>query len=144
VMNRARTCPRSFSFVLAVIALTAGCTKREYEIGQVEGTLVINGQPGKKVHIEFVPDVGVNGPRSAANTDEKGAFTLHVMERDGSSPAGAVVGNHKVILSDLQLSESATGQGVPVRFGTDFTSASSTPLKREVNPGTQTIDLQVP
>ena len=66
------------------------------------------------------------------------------MARDGSSPTGAVVGYHRVTLSDLRLSESADGRGVPIRFGPEYTLAGSTPLKQEVSPGQQTLRLQIP
>jgi hypothetical protein len=66
------------------------------------------------------------------------------MARDGSFPLGAVVGNHRVTLSDIRLSESADGRGVPTRFGPEYTLAGSTPLKQEVKPGQQTLLLQIP
>src|SRR5262249_19088967 len=121
-----------------------GCSKPPYEIAEVDGALLIKGQPAKKVHIEFVPDAGTNGPRSAGDTDDQGKFVLHVLERDGSSPLGAVVGKHKITLTDMQLAESATGQGIPIRFGSEYGVSSSTPLSREVGPAKQTIEIQVP
>src|SRR5262245_31490696 len=86
--------------LISLAIFVSGCVKPAYEIAEVEGILVVKGQPAKKVHIEFVPDTGVNGPRSAADTDEQGKFVLHVLERDGSAPLGAVVGRHKVTLTD--------------------------------------------
>src|SRR5262245_722181 len=84
---------------IAVLAIALpGCSKSEYEVAEVEGTLTVNGRPGHKIHIEFVPD-GIKGPRSAADTDEQGHFVAKLMKQDGTSPAGAVVGPHKVTLS---------------------------------------------
>jgi len=130
------------AIVLAIVV--AGCGKPEYEIAEVSGVLFINGRPGNKVRIEFVPDAGVKGPRSAGETDEQGMFVLRAMERDGSAPFGAVVGKHKVTLTDMRLAESATGQGVPIRFGSEYGVASSTPLMQEVRPAKQTIELKIP
>jgi hypothetical protein len=130
--------------LLLLIAGAVGCGGPEYQVAEVDGVLTIKGQPGYKVHIEFVPDAGVKGPSSAADTDPQGHFTLRLMKRDGSSPNGAVVGQHRVTLSDAQLSESATGQGVPIRFGPEYTLPSSTPLKQEVRPGKQSVRLEVP
>ena len=131
-----------YFFPLAVFAI--GCTGPGYKIAEVNGELMIKDQPGAKVHIEFIPDAGVTGPASAADTDDRGQFTLHVMSRDGTSPPGAIVGSHRVTLSDLRLSESADGRGVPIRFGPEYTLAGSTPLKQEVSPGQQTLRLQIP
>lgn len=137
--------PSSFGFIaLLLLIILTGCRGPGYEIAEVDGVLTVKGQSGHKVRIEFIPDVGVIGPRSAAETDTEGRFTLHVMRRDGSSPSGAVVGIHKVTLSDLQLAESATGRGVPIRFGPEYTLSSSTPLSQEVKEGKQTILIEIP
>ncbi len=132
------------TILLSLITLALGCSRPEYEIAEVQGELVIKSQPGSKVHIEFIPDTGVTGPTSAADTDEQGRFTLRVMSRDGSSPIGAVVGNHRVTLSDRRLSESPDGRGIPTRFGQEYTLSGSTPLKQVIKPGAQTIQLKIP
>ena len=131
--------------LLILLTLSAiGCRQPEYEVAEVDGTLTLQGQPGHKVHIEFVPDTGFKGPSASADTDAQGHFTLHLMLRDGSAPPGAVVGHHRVTLSDLQLSESATGRGVPMRFGPQYALVGTTPVKHEVKPGRQTIQLKAP
>lgn len=130
---------------MCLLLLTAiGCGSPGYEIAEVDGKLFIKGKPGHKVRIEFIPEVGVAGPTSAAETDAQGHFTMRVMDRSGESPLGAVVGRHRVTLSDLQLAASATGRGVPIRFGPEYTLASSTPLSQDVVTGTQTIELTIP
>lgn len=121
-----------------------GCQKPEYQVAEVDGVLTIKGQPGRKVHVEFVPTEGTLGPNSAADTDDAGHFNLHLITRDGASPAGAVVGKHKVTLSDKQLAESATGRGIPIRFGPEYTLAGSTPLTQTVKPETQSIHIDLP
>jgi len=134
----------SAAIVLAPIVSVIGCGGPNYKIAEVDGVLLIKGKPGHKVRIEFLPEVGVEGPASAADTDAQGKFTMQVMDRDGSSQAGAVVGKHRVTLSDLQLAESATGRGVPIRFGPEYAVSSSTPLTQEVKEGEQTIEIVVP
>jgi hypothetical protein len=129
---------------LSLAIITPGCRKPQYEVASVDGTLTIKGQPGRKVHIEFIPAEGTAGPTSVADTDPDGHFTLHLMTRDGSSPAGAVVGKHKVTLSDKQLSESADGHGIPIRFGPEYTLSSSTPLTQTVKPDAQSIRIDLP
>jgi hypothetical protein len=132
----------SFALLLA-ISLT-GCKGRDYDIAEVDGVVLIKGKPGHKIRLEFIPDFEVAGPHSVAQTDTEGRFTLHLMERDGSAPAGAIVGQHKITLSDLQLAESPDGRGVPIRFGPAYGLSSSTPLKQEVKPGKQTVQIVVP
>jgi hypothetical protein len=130
--------------LLFSLASLAGCSRPDYQLAEVEGELIIKGQPADKVYIEFIPDTGIPGPSSAADTDAQGKFTLHVMSRDGDSPAGAVVGAHRVVLSDKRLAESPDGRGVAIRFGQEYTLAGSTLLKQEIKPGPQSIQLQVP
>ena len=131
-------------FPLALLIGTIGCQKLEYQVAEVDGVLTIKGQPGRKVHIEFVPTDGAKGPPSTADTDAQGHFTLHLLVRDGSSPPGAVIGKHKVVLSDIRLSESADGHGIPIRFGPEYTLPSSTPLTQTVKPEGQSIHIDLP
>jgi hypothetical protein len=142
--NLLRSRVTQLALLIPLVGLAPGCTHQDYQLAEVEGQLIIKGQPGNKVHIEFIPDTGVPGPTSAADSDEQGKFTLHVMSRDGTSPAGAAVGSHRVTLSDRRLSESPDGRGVPIRFGQEYTLSGTTPLKQEVKPGPQAIPLQVP
>jgi hypothetical protein len=129
---------------LFAAATLVGCRTREYEIAQVEGTLLIDGRPGDMIRVEFAPD-GAPGPTSSAETDGDGKFSLSFFERDASSPeSGAVVGKHRVTLSDLRRAASATGGDVPRRFGQEYGLVSTTPLSVEVKPAAQTIDLTIP
>jgi hypothetical protein len=129
--------------VIAVVVL-AGCGGPAYQVADVDGVLIINGQPGSMVHIEFLPDAGVKGPPSAADTDAQGAFTLRLMARDGNTQAGAVVGSHRVTLSDRLLSQSPDGRGVPIRFGPEYTLPGTTPLREKVTPGKQSLRIEIP
>src|SRR5262249_26583690 len=104
-----------FATMLWMLAVTivSGCGK-PYQIAEVDGVLVAKGKPAHKVRIQFIPDIdkGAKGPPSSAETDANGKFTLQYAEPGGNlSQPGAVVGWHRVVLSDLQLSESPTGQG---------------------------------
>ena len=130
----------------AVLYSIAGCAK-PHKVGEVDGTVVINGQPGHKLRVQFVPDIdrGTKGPISIAETDSQGRFTLELKDPQSTAPTpGAIVGWHRVMLSDLQLAESPTGQGVPIRFGPEYTQPGSTPLRQEVKEGKQEIEIKVP
>ena len=126
--------------------MTVGCSK-SYQEADVDGVLLIHDEPAPKVRIQFIPDVDKHtlGPPSTANTDAHGHFTLQLIEpgTDATHP-GAIVGWHRVVLSDLQLSESETGRGVPIRFGPEYTLPGSTPIAQEVKEGKQTIELRLP
>jgi hypothetical protein len=131
-------------FLLFVLTfLTVGCSS-SIQTGEVEGILLIAGKPAHKIYIQFHPDssMGTKGPPSYANTDAQGRFKLEMRNKDGSSTPGAVVGKHFIVLNDIQMSESATGQGVPVRLKPEWQTITSTPLKQEVKPGKQTIELK--
>jgi hypothetical protein len=125
-----------------------GCGGKPYKIADVEGTVFVNGKLGHKLHVEFIPDVdqGTFGPVSSADTDAQGRFTLVLQEPGGQSLPGAVVGAHRVVLIDLQLAESATGRGVPIRLKPDHSVASSTPLRQQVKDqaGKQTVEIRIP
>jgi hypothetical protein len=131
---------------LFAACVSAGCG-RTYHVAEVDGQLLAKGQPAGKVKIQFIPDIdrGTKGPVSMAETDAAGHFTLEWKERgEDSARPGATVGWHRVVLSDMKLAESETGQGVPIRFGSEYTQPSSTPLRQEVKEGKQTIEIAVP
>ena len=145
-------CPEQSLFstlvcILCTVVVTlSGCDK-SFQIGEVEGVLLVSGRPARKVRIEFVPE-GISGPKaptSMAETDEQGKFTLQLIDGNvAQSRPGAVVGFHRVALTDLQIAESPTGRGIPVRFGSKYMLPSSTPLYQEVKEGKQTIEIKIP
>ena len=137
---------RSFArtVYLGVVVCIAGCASPEYEVASVEGVVRIKGKPGDQVRIEFIPEAEIVGPRSVAETDAQGHFTMTIVDRDGSTRSGAVVGEHRVTLSDVRLSKSATGAGIPIRFGSEYTLPSSTPLSQTVKSGEQLITIELP
>jgi hypothetical protein len=139
---------RRVTSIVALMALVciAGCGK-SYQVAEVDGVLIVKGKPAPKVRLQFIPDIdqGAKGPAAFGVTDAQGKFKLEYLEPGGTTPQpGAVVGWHRVVLSDMQLAESATGQGVPIRFGPEYTLPGSSPLKQEVKEGKQTIELKVP
>lgn len=78
-------------------------------------------------------------------TDGEGRFVLHYRDGNDLEPRpGAVIGWHRVVLTDLQLAESATGKGIPVRMTPEYGLASSTPLTEEVKAGKQVIEIRLP
>jgi hypothetical protein len=134
--------------LIYTVVFLSGCGGKPYKVVEVDGAVIVNGKPGHKMHVEFIPDVdqGTIGPVSVADTDAQGRFTLTLQEPGGASSPGAVVGSHRVVLIDLQMAESATGRGVPIRLKPDHSVASSTPLRQQVKDqsGKQTVEIKLP
>jgi hypothetical protein len=133
-------------FCCTLLLSLLGCGP-SYHVGEVDGVLLVNDKPAPKVQIQFMPDIDAKttGPVSFGETDAQGKFSLNLrVPNSSSNPPGAVVGSHRVVLTDMQLVASATGVGVPIRFGPEYTAVSSTPLKQVVKEGKQTIELKVP
>lgn len=131
--------------LLALLA-TGGCGNSP-PMAEVEGVLVIGGKPGRKVLLQFIPDVdkGSTGPVSMAETNSEGQFVLSYRETNEAMPrSGAVIGWHRVVLTDQQLAESATGKGIPIRMTPEYGLANSTPLRQEVKAGKQVIEIRLP
>lgn len=88
-----------------LILVALGCGKAPYEIAPVSGQVVYHGKPLAKTHVYFQPMAGdptkpEPGPESYALTDAEGRFTLQVVV---SNKPGAVVGKHRVRISQLGL-----------------------------------------
>jgi len=134
----------TFSWLMLASSLLAGCAGQA-QLGEVEGTVRIKGKPLANVQVEFLPEG--NGPRSIGATDEQGRYVLTCADQR----KGALVGRHRVVVLDLKVYEQILGKGgrdnetpakasrVPMRY----TEAGRTPLKKEVQAGTNVIDLEV-
>src|SRR5262245_25821039 len=86
--------------VLFACLLAVGCSNTP-PLAEVSGKVTMNGQPLKNVRVDFHPDPdkGTSGKGSTGTTDENGNFTL---KYDGGKP-GAIVGHHRVIITDLDV-----------------------------------------
>jgi hypothetical protein len=84
-----------------LLVLLAGCGTADPMLVPVSGRLTLGDKPLGNVQVDFHPDpdAGGAGPSSSAVTDADGKFTL-VCQAQGGKP-GAVVGNHRVVLTDL-------------------------------------------
>jgi hypothetical protein len=103
------------------------------------------------IMVEFIPDAKT-GMRSTATTDEKGEYVLVC---DDQQP-GAIVGPHRVVLHDVTVygdkvlgrkwEQVGTPGGPalkPSRIPEQYSTLARTPLKKEVKPEPQIIDLEV-
>lgn len=138
-----------FAVGLACVAMS-GCGS-PHEFGEVEGTVTLDGVPVPDLLITSEPDctLGPPGPRSIASTDAESRFRLYcdLLGRDG-----AVVARHRVVLCDARETEPSGPESAkrprkpsPPKRGpklpTRYENANESPLRIEVLPGKQTIDL---
>ena len=124
----------------------------------VEGTLRLAGEPLDNCLVTFLPEPGQgpHSPHSTGLTDAHGCYLL----RSDDQQEGAAIGWHRVTVQDLSVSagihrrdhgtvdlktpETSPPPPVrPSRVPQRYTSAGDTPLRKEVNPGHQVIDLDI-
>ncbi len=150
---------RVFGMAWLVLALTmlAGCG-RDPPPATVEGTLRLRGEPLDNCLVTFSSEPGqdAEGSRSTGLTDQQGSYRL----RFDNQQEGAAVGWHRVTVQDLSVStgvrrrdhgtvdaetaENAAPPPVrPSRVPEGYLSPASTPLRKEVKPGHQVIDLDI-
>ena len=143
--------------LLAVsVFLTNGCSK-PLALVDVSGNLKMNGKPLGNVKVEFQPDPDqdTRGPGSWGITDESGNFKLTC----SNGKAGAMVGFHRVVLTDLTVyGNTFVGRGdyrheesggksreVPkkARFAQTYTELANTTLKQEVKEGMGPVAFEI-
>jgi hypothetical protein len=116
--------------------------------GEVEGVVRCNCKPLADVVVVFVPDAdqGTRGARALAQTDAEGRYRLQGEDRR----AGAAAGAHRVVIEDLavyaaprQPDGTLLRKPAP-RFPPQYSDPLRTPLRKQVHPGPQVIDLDLP
>ena len=142
-----------------VLALTmlSGCG-RDLPPATVEGTLCLRGKPLDNCLVTFLPEPGQEpqGFHSTGLTDQQGSYRL----RCDDQQEGAAIGWHRVIVQDLSVSTGVRRRdhgtvdaemaedrpSTPVRRSRvpgSCMSPTATPLRKEVKPGHQVIDLDI-
>jgi len=145
---------------LSALAVAAeGCQRGPtWDLTPVEGTVTKGGRPLPHVEVVFLTDLdaGTQGPKASSFTDEAGHYRL----RTDNGDDGTVVGKHRVVILARkgQIGRAPRGpqpkeaaqlppadakrpqeQQVPPSYG----RFNETPLRIEVRPGAQVIDLEV-
>ncbi len=147
--------------VCLALALTPcfGCG-RDSLPATVEGTVRLDGKPLKNCLVTFMPEPGqqaeAGGRRFTGLTDRHGCYRL----RCDSQQEGAATGWYRVTVEDLSVStgvrrrdhgtvdlemeETAPPARVRrSRVAPRYSSPKDTPLRKEVKPGHQVIDLEI-
>lgn len=92
---------------------TIGCQPKpaEWNLIPVEGKVTVRGTPLAKGAIQFVPDKtrGNNSLVTSAGTIKDGIFRLETVDRsDAPGRPGAPPGSYSVIITSLEIGDSAT------------------------------------
>jgi hypothetical protein len=138
------------------LALVLGCGHRPPPLAEVEGILLLDGQPLPSAHVEFVPELAHFGAEmnSTATTDESGKFRLLCNKQ---AKPGAVVAKHWVVVTEVALPEqrrereretpnnldlplaALANRPIPAEYG----SVGTTPLRVDVTRAAQSYTLQM-
>jgi hypothetical protein len=123
----------------------------------VDGVVLLAGKPLPRVRIEFMPDPekGTVGPISVGTTDDEGHFKLVCADQR----PGAVVGWHRVVITDMQVRLPRTARhgrrddderpanpqplSLKSRVPDRYTTSGHTPLSVEVKPPKQEVKLDL-
>jgi hypothetical protein len=137
--------------------LATGCSSSPPPLAEVSGKLTMNGKPLGNVKVTFHPDPdqGTRGPGSVGTTNADGTFTLTFPP----DKAGALVGHHRVILTDLDtfgtkfvgraeyVSEDPKGAYMETpkkpRFPEAYGDLARTPVRVELKPGPNPVTIDV-
>jgi hypothetical protein len=118
--------------LLGAMGLCTGCGGSDLKLGQVSGTVTLDGKPVPNAFITFDPQF--EGRPSMAKSDKLGKYEL----RFNSTKWGALIGEHHVRIStaDLTPDDKAIAELIPKAYrGTDGF------LPVTVRSGKNSIDL---
>jgi hypothetical protein len=126
----------TYAAALLLIIAIVGCGNSD--LGSVDGTVRLGGQPLENAIVTFTPVTG--GRPAAGKTDSQGHYQL-IFSRDDE---GALIGEHTVSIStygehlaDDGESSVVIPEKVPTRYNTN------TELKAKVEGGSNTLDFDL-
>ncbi len=148
--------------LLTLSVTTGGCQRGPtWSLAPIEGTVLKDGHPLRDIEVVFLPDAGTQGPRSSGITDESGHYRL----RTDHGEDGAIVGSYRVCLHDInrvplslnrlpkgaanaehiqkKLAHLRKTASTSPRMPSCYSKPNETPLRVEIRPGQQVIDLEV-
>ena len=95
---------------MALATLAMGCGSSGSDLGQVTGTVVMDGKPVPNLSIEFIPS---DGRPSLARTNAEGQFTAYYLPKQ----PGATPGKHRLSSEFAQSGPEDVGFERPSRRG---------------------------
>lgn len=129
--------------VVSVCVILAGKTvawlftaSTKTPLGQVAGTVLLNGNPVSAATVEFTPD---EGSASYGITNSRGRYTLQYLP----DQPGAVTGHHVVRITtyDWQTTKDGGKLEVPERLPLRYNQEST--LQADVSSGSQTLNWEL-
>jgi hypothetical protein len=133
--------------ILVAVLVLSGCSHGA-PLGQVDGTLHLDGAPIADVMVTFIPE-DRKLPQSTALTDAEGRFHL----RCNNGAMGAAVGQHRVVLLDAAQAPSGKakdddelpeGKDAPAsRIPFKYARPDKTPLRQSIETGSQDVVIEV-
>ena len=100
-------------FVPVFLASLLGCSQVTDGLGQVHGTVTLNGEPYEGVSLSFCPNEG--GRPGSAITDAQGNYVVYFT----TTARGAPLGKHDVVVSKMKFRDDDSGVGIeliPMNF----------------------------
>ncbi|MCU0959859.1 MAG: hypothetical protein MUF48_07115 [Pirellulaceae bacterium] len=156
--RRAATRPQAWWVWLTLLAAPLSGCGPDLPSATVDGMLRYRGQPLDNCLVTFLPEPGeaAAAPHSTGLTDSQGVFRL----RFDNQQEGAAVGWHRVTVQDLSMTtgvlrrdhgageEGAEDPGPPTaarpsRVPDAYAILTTTPLRKQVQPGHQVIDVEI-
>lgn len=139
--------PSAALCLVGLVAVAVSGCGDDVPFGEVEGTVRLDGRPLENVAVTFFADhaKGMTGPRATARTDASGHYRL----RGEGSRYRAQVGWHRVTVEDLALYSLPRDEDAPAaeapkpKLPGAYGHPGKTPLRVQVQPGRQTIDLDL-
>lgn len=127
---------KDFAAAIGILAamslcLIAGCGESGPQLGDVSGTVTVDGQPVPGLSVQFEPKGG--GPGSMGGTGSDGKYKIQF--RRGTT--GAVVGTHVVRVTVAETEEEGPTVTIPDKYNTQ------SELTFDVKPGENTFDIQI-
>ena len=118
------------AFLLSLASLiTIGCGDSGPPVGQVQGTVTIDGKPpGAPLRVSFLPS---NGRSSSALSDSSGNYIMRFTARQD----GAIVGEHEVRIEFMDTDTAPVS--IPTRYNDNST------LTATVTRGRNTINFDI-
>jgi hypothetical protein len=128
-MNHFRTISATILLGLGLLAFT-GCGGDSVQLGEVKGTVTVDGQPVEGLEVRFNPE---EGGTSLGYTQADGSYELSFP----GGAKGAVVGRHTVSVMAAETDDGSAKVEIPVRYNEE------SELTFEVKSGENTYNIEI-
>lgn len=129
---------KGLGVAVCLMIVCSGCGQSGPKLGQVTGTVTLDGQPVPRASITFAPVEP--GPTSMGGTNKDGQYKLLF----NTDRQGAVLGKHNVTIRSLEQDTDEDGKptgDAPVKIPAKYGQVGA--LTAEVFTGSNTIDFKL-